>query len=53
MYVLPYKDEVIHLSHLLSFDLNDGPDVIRALKDLNRKANRGFTLFIVLLNVFL
>ena len=37
--VLPYKNEVMHLGHVLSFDLNDGPDITRALKDLNRKAN--------------
>ena len=36
--VLPYKNEVMHLGHVLSFDLNDGPDKTRALKDLNRKA---------------
>ena len=29
---LPYKNEVIHLGHVLSFDLNDGPDVTRALR---------------------
>ena len=29
----------MHLGHVLSFDLNDGPDITRALKDLNRKAN--------------
>ena len=37
--VLPYKNEVMHLGHVLSFDLNDGADITRALKDLNRKAN--------------
>ena len=37
--VLQYKDEAIHLGHVLSFDLNDGPDITRALKDFNRKAN--------------
>ena len=37
--VLPYKNEVMHLGHVLSFDLNDGPDITCALKDLNRKAN--------------
>ena len=31
--VLQYKDEAIHLGHVLSFDLNDGPDITRALKD--------------------
>ena len=37
--VLQYKDEAIHLGHVLSFDLNDGPDITRALKDFNQKAN--------------
>ena len=37
--VLIYSDEVIHLGHVLSFDLNDGPNILRALKDLNCKAN--------------
>ena len=38
--VLTYSDEVIHLGHVLSFDLNEyGPDILRVLKDLNRKAN--------------
>ena len=37
--VLQYKDEAIHLGHVLSFDLNDGPDITRAPKDFNRKAN--------------
>ena len=42
---LPYKNEVIHLGHVLSSDLNDGPDVTRALKDLNRKANCSLCTF--------
>ena len=37
--VLTYSNEVIHLGHVLSFDLNDGPDILRVLKDLNYKAN--------------
>ena len=37
--VLTYSDEVIHFGHVLSFNLNDGPDILRVLKDLNRKAN--------------
>ena len=37
--MLTYSDEVIHLGHVLLFDLNDGPDILRVLKDLNRKAN--------------
>ena len=30
---------MLHLGHLLSFDLNDRDDIIRATKDVNRKAN--------------
>ena len=37
--MLTHSDEVIHLGHVLSFDLNDGPDILRVLKDLNCKAN--------------
>ena len=29
----------LHLGHVLSFDLNDDPDLICVLKDFNRKAN--------------
>ena len=36
---LKYTDEVKHLSYILNFNLDDGPDIIRALKDLNEKAN--------------
>ena len=31
--VLTYSDEVIHLGHVLSFDLNNGPDILRVLRD--------------------
>ena len=37
--VLQFKDQVTHLGHVLSFDLNDEPDILHALKGLNRKAN--------------
>ena len=37
--MLTYSDEVIHLHHVLSFDLNDGPDILRVLRVLNCKAN--------------
>ena len=36
---LQYSDKVLHLGHLLSFDLNDRDDIIRATKDVNRKTN--------------
>ena len=36
---LQYSDKVLHLGHLLSFDLNDRDDIVRATKDVNRKAN--------------
>ena len=29
----------MHLGHLLSFNLDDTPDIIRVIKDLNQKAN--------------
>ena len=28
-----------HLGHILHFKLDDGPDILRAIKDLNKKAN--------------
>ena len=36
---LKYMDEIKHLGHILNYNLDDGPDIIRALKDLNKKAN--------------
>ena len=52
--VLQYKDEAIHLGHVLSFDLNDGPDITRALKDFEKLIvfYVHFMLLIVLSNVF-
>ena len=32
-------DEIKHLGHILNYNLDDGPDIIRALKDPNKKAN--------------
>ena len=37
--LLKFSNKVLHLGHLLSFDLSDKDDVIRATKDVNRKAN--------------
>ena len=34
---LKFSDTVMHLGHLLSYNLDDTPDIIRVTKDLNRK----------------
>ena len=36
---LCYSDCVTHIGHILNYDLNDRPDVIRVIKDMNCKAN--------------
>ena len=36
---LKFSDTVMHLGHLLSYNLDDTPGIIRVTKDLNRKAN--------------
>ena len=36
---LKYIDEVTHLGHILSYNLDDKQDIIRAIKDMNRKDN--------------
>ena len=36
---LPYMDQVSHLGHIITYNLDDRLDIIRAMKDLNRKAN--------------
>ena len=53
--ILHYSDEVTHLGHILSSDMDDRSDIIRAVKDLNHMANSLFFTFRVvdpLLNVF-
>ena len=35
---LKYKHKVNHLGHILHYNLDDGPDITRAIKDLNKKA---------------
>ena len=40
-----YSDEVTHLGHILTSDRSDRSDIIRAVKDLNRKANSLFCVF--------
>ena len=37
--VLQYSDTVLHLGHLLSFNLDDKDDIVRVTKDVIRKAN--------------
>ena len=32
-------NEVAHLGHVLSYNLDDTPDIIRAVRDMNRKVN--------------
>ena len=34
-----FVDEVSHLGHILTYNLNDKQDIIRVAKDMNRKAN--------------
>ena len=36
---LKFSNTVMHLGHLLSYNLDDTPDIIRVTKDLNRNAN--------------
>ena len=36
---LSYSSSVNHLGHLLSFNLKDHNDIIKVVKDMNRKAN--------------
>ena len=36
---LHYSDQVTHLGHILTSDLNDKQDIIRVIKDMNREAN--------------
>ena len=37
--ILEYSDEVKNLSHILSYNLDDNADIVRAVKDMNRMAN--------------
>ena len=43
--LLQYTDEVSHLGHILTSNLNDRSDIIRVIKDLNRKANSLLCVF--------
>ena len=54
---LKFSDNVLHLGHLVSFDLNDKEDIVRVTKDVNPKANSimctfGFTDPFVLTYLF-
>ena len=42
---LPYLDSVVHLGHILTFSLDDKDDIIRVIKNMNRKANFIFCKF--------
>ena len=42
---LHYSDQVQHLGHILSHNLSDTVDILRVLKDMNRKANSTLCLF--------
>ena len=54
---LHYSDQVTHLGHILTSYLNDKQDIIRVVKDMNRKANSilctfsSFSLLTLLLSV--
>ena len=37
--ILEYSDEVKHLGHILSYNLEDNADIVRAVKDMSRMAN--------------
>ena len=43
---LHYSDQVTHLGHILTSDLNDKQDTIRVIKDMNRKANSILCIYI-------
>ena len=43
--LLQYTDEITHLGHILTSNLNDRSDIIRVVKDLNRKANSFLYVF--------
>ena len=36
---LCYSDRVVHLGHILTYDLDDRPDIIRVVKEMNCKSN--------------
>ena len=42
---LHYSDQVQHLGRILSHNLSDTADILRVLKDMNRKANSILCLF--------
>ena len=42
---LSYSDKVIHLGHILTSTLDDTADIMRVVKDINRKINSLLCLF--------
>ena len=37
--ILQFSDQVTHLGYLLTYNLDERPDIIRVVKDINCKAN--------------
>ena len=37
--LLIYSEQIVHLGHILSKTLDDSADIMRATRDMNRKAN--------------
>ena len=37
--LLTYSEQIVHLGHILSKTLDDSADIMRATRDMNRKAN--------------
>ena len=44
-------NEVAHLGHVLSYNLDDTPDIIRAVRDMNRKVNSILSLSVLLIHL--
>ena len=42
---LPFSNEITHLGHILQSDLNDDADILRATKELIKKANFVLNIF--------
>ena len=42
---LPFSNEITHLGHILQSDLNDDADILRATKELIKKANFILNIF--------
>ena len=46
---LSYSDQVVHLGHVLTSNIDDIADIMRATKDMNRKANSPLCTFLFVL----